>query len=96
MFGKGRVLEVVGDNSYRFLALIVVALLALSARTSVLASPGDALPYSKGFLLTGNYLASGVDLTEQANPIDANGFSTGICFPARGHDREDVPRDGRE
>jgi hypothetical protein len=48
-----------------------------SARAGVHASPGDALPYSKGFLLTGNYVAGGVDLTEQTNPIDANGFSTG-------------------
>src|SRR5262245_20968815 len=39
--------------------------------------PPDALPYSKGYLITGNYVASGVNLTEQDNPIDQNGFSTG-------------------
>jgi hypothetical protein len=61
----------------RALAFTLLGCLALSARAGVQASPGDALSYSKGFLLTGNYIASGVDLTEQANPIDANGFSTG-------------------
>jgi len=35
------------------------------------------LPYSKGFLVTGNYVVAGVDLTPQANPADANGFATG-------------------
>jgi VCBS repeat-containing protein len=61
-------------------ALVALALLALSGRAGIrAASPPttDALPYAKGFLVTGNYVASGVDLTEQANPIDQNGFSTG-------------------
>ena len=49
--------------------------------------PPDALPYSKGYLITGDYVASGVDLTEQANPIDANGFSTGTIHISG------VPRD---
>ena len=39
--------------------------------------PVDALPYSRGFLITGGYVAGGVDLTPQANPVDVNGFSTG-------------------
>src|SRR5215470_15244126 len=59
------------------LAFILIGSQAFSTRSGVLASAGDALPYAKGFLLTGNYVASGIDLTEQANPIDANGFSTG-------------------
>ena len=37
----------------------------------------DPLPYSRGYLLTGNYVVSGVDLTEQQNPPDSNGMSTG-------------------
>ena len=39
------------------------------------ASP-NALPFSKGFLVTGNYVVGGVDLTPQANPA-VNGYSTG-------------------
>jgi hypothetical protein len=66
-----------GGALRQFLALCLLGWLALSARAGVHASPGDALPYSKGFLITGGYVASGVDLTEQANPIDANGLSTG-------------------
>jgi hypothetical protein len=41
------------------------------------ASNETDLPYARGYLLTGNYVASGVDLTELANPVDQNGFSTG-------------------
>jgi hypothetical protein len=60
------------------LSFVALAWLALSgAGIHAQAPPSDALPYSKGYLVTGNYVASGVDLTEQANPIDANGFSTG-------------------
>jgi cadherin-like protein len=35
------------------------------------------LPYARGYLLTGNYVASGIDLTEEGNPPDQNGLSTG-------------------
>jgi hypothetical protein len=35
------------------------------------------LPYARGYLLTGNYVATGIDLTENANPVDPDGFSTG-------------------
>src|SRR5215831_3240735 len=45
--------------------------------------PPDALDYAKGYLITGNYVASGVDLTEQANPVDVNGMSTGTIHIAR-------------
>jgi len=37
----------------------------------------DPLPYSKGFLVTGDYAIAGVDFTSQANPADANGLATG-------------------
>ena len=41
--------------------------------------PGtDALPYARSYLVTGNYVAGSVDLTEELNPPDANGFSTGV------------------
>jgi VCBS repeat-containing protein len=38
----------------------------------------DALPYSAGFLVTGDYVVGGVDLTSQANPADpVTGLATG-------------------
>src|SRR6185436_7355556 len=57
---------------------------AASKPGGALPSPGaDALDYAKGYLITGNYVASGVDLTEQANPVDQNGMSTGTIHIAR-------------
>src|SRR5688572_8456539 len=38
-------------------------------------SPGDALAYSRGFLITGDYAVGGVDLREETHIIQ-NGFST--------------------
>jgi hypothetical protein len=61
-------------------ALLMCAFAMLFAQTSGQAAapaPPDALPYSKGFLVTGNYVAGFVDLTSQANPADANGYATG-------------------
>jgi hypothetical protein len=60
------------------LSLVALAWLALSGAGihAAPAPPSDALPYSKGYLITGNYVASGVDLTND-NPVDQNGFSTG-------------------
>ena len=46
----------------------------------------DPLPYSRGFLVTGDYTIAGVDFTSQANPI-VNGFSTGTLSVS------DVPAD---
>src|SRR5215831_18168892 len=37
----------------------------------------DPIPFDRGLLITGNYVAGGVDLTPQANPPDANGIATG-------------------
>ena len=61
----------------RLLVVAAIALLALLAQTSGRAAPGDVLSYSGGLLVTGNYVVSTTDLTEQANPIDQDGFSTG-------------------
>jgi hypothetical protein len=37
----------------------------------------DALPFAKGYLVTGNYIVGSVDMTPQANPADSNGMATG-------------------
>ena len=37
----------------------------------------DALPYSTGYLVTGNYVVGGVDFTPLANPPDGSGLATG-------------------
>ena len=58
---------------------LAVALVLLFAETGGQAAPGDAvntLPYSKGFLVTGNYVVGGIDLNEESHPI-VNGFSEG-------------------
>ena len=50
--------------------------------------PPDALPYAGGYLVTGNYVVGGVDLTDQANPADpVTGLSEGIIH------MHGVPRD---
>jgi Bacterial Ig domain len=54
-----------------------VPLLFLLAQTGGQAAAGDALPYARGFLVTGNYRVGGADLTPQQNPADINGFATG-------------------
>src|SRR5262245_51512053 len=62
-----------------FLSLVTLAWLAFTGAGIHAAPPPppDALPYSKGYLITGNYVASGVNLTDQNNPVDPDGFSTG-------------------
>ena len=60
--------------------LAAVALALLLVQTGGRAAPGDsanALPYSRGFLLTGNYVVGGVDFTSGQNPVDQNGLATG-------------------
>jgi Bacterial Ig domain len=61
----------------RIAALAVVPLVLLLAQTGGQAAAGDALPYARGFLVTGNYRVGGVDFTPQQNPADINGFATG-------------------
>jgi Bacterial Ig domain len=53
--------------------------IALFAQTrgGAVATNTDPLKYDSGFLLTGNYMVGGVDLTPQANPADPNNFATG-------------------
>jgi hypothetical protein len=63
-------------------ALLSVLTLAMlfaqtGAHAQLVASVADPLPYSKGFLVTGDYVVAGVDITPQANPADANGLATG-------------------
>jgi hypothetical protein len=58
-------------------ALLIMAFGILFAQTGGQAAPGDALPYARGYSGTINYVVGSVDLTEQANPIDQYGFSTG-------------------
>ena len=52
-----------------FLAGLLVLLLAQAGGRAAVGG-ADALPFSKGFLVTGNYVVGGVDLTPQANPAD--------------------------
>ena len=58
-------------------ALVAAGLAVLVPDMRGQAQTTNPLPYSGGILVTGNYVVGGVDLTENANPIDANGFSTG-------------------
>ena len=57
------------------LATIALALL-ITQMVGRAATVPSQLHYSRGFLVTGNYVVGGVDLTETANPI-VNGVSTG-------------------
>jgi len=70
------------QKSARF-ALLVFGLAVLVAQTRGGAAPpatfaADSLPYSRGFLITGNYVVGGVDFTSSQNPADINGFATGV------------------
>jgi hypothetical protein len=60
-------------------AVVLAAVLVLPvAQAPAHAQNADAsLSYSAGYLITGNYVDGAVDLTSQANPPDADGFSTG-------------------
>ncbi len=69
---------------------LALLLVLLFAQVGGRAEPGDALPYTKGFLVTGNYVVGGVDLNENANPIDVNGFSTGEIVMSGVPDNADI------
>jgi Bacterial Ig domain len=58
--------------------LLAVGLALLIAQTRGAAIPNpDPLSYDRGFLITGNYVVGGVDMTSQDNPADPNGLATG-------------------
>ena len=58
-------------------ALLAVGLAALVTQPTAQAQQGtDPLPYSAGFLTTGNFVVGAVDFTQSANPA-VNNFSTG-------------------
>jgi len=59
-----------------FLAPALVLIAATAAHAQQAASNVNPLPYSKGYLVTGDYVAAGVDLTPQGSP-PVNGFATG-------------------
>src|SRR5262249_30934925 len=61
---------------FRAPALVLLAATSTYAQSAA-GSNVNPLPYSKGFLVTGDYVAAGVDLTPQANPADVNGFASG-------------------
>jgi hypothetical protein len=57
--------------------LLLTAIAVLISQAGGHAALGDALPFAKAFSGTIDYVVGSVDLTEQANPIDEHGFSTG-------------------
>ncbi len=63
---------------------VVAAGLVLSLTTRGRALAGDALPYTRGYLVTGDYVVGGVDLTEEANPPGTDGMSTGAVIQMTG------------
>ncbi len=66
------------SESPRTVAFLAGLLMLLFAQAGGRANVGlaEPLPFSKGFLVTGNYVVGGVDLTLQANPA-VNGYATG-------------------
>src|SRR5438132_11950608 len=58
----------------RLAVLLALAFAALFTQTGTQAQSGDALPYSMGYLITGNYVAGGVNLNGARS---TNGFVTG-------------------
>ena len=54
-----------------------IGLVLLFAQIGGRAQVVDPLSYGGGMLLTGDFVASGVDLHEDVNPPDAQGMSTG-------------------
>jgi hypothetical protein len=53
-----------------------MALLTLCAESATAQIGSGGLPYSRGYLLTGNYVVGSVDLVEKTHPVNG-GFSTG-------------------
>jgi hypothetical protein len=68
-----------GSTAWLIAAALAVSFTQMGSGAEIL----DPLPYSRGYLLTGNYVVSGVDVTEQQNPQDVNGLSTGEIHIAK-------------
>src|SRR5256885_16492226 len=67
-----------GRSCARAASHVAFAAFAFTCTLGVSAArAADPLQYARGYLLTGNYVAAGVDLTPQSNPADKNGLSTG-------------------
>ena len=64
-------------------ALLCAVLLVGIAGLRGNAQTPDALPYSTGYLVTGNYVVGGVDFTPLANPPDGSGLATGTIHMRR-------------
>jgi hypothetical protein len=60
---------------FRASALVLLSVTAAHAQSAPVQD--TPLPYSRGFLVTGDFVQGSVDLTPQANPTDANGLATG-------------------
>ena len=71
-----RIARVCFRTRYGSIAVVVTFVLLLGQQHGR-GEPGDALLYSAGYMVTGNYVVGGVNLTEQDNPIDGQGFSKG-------------------
>jgi hypothetical protein len=66
-------------------------LVLLFAQAGGRAEPGDALPYTKGFLVTGNYVVGGVDLDDSLSAFPViDGFSTGEIVMSGVPDNADI------
>ncbi|MGH9384603.1 MAG: Ig-like domain-containing protein [Vicinamibacterales bacterium] len=61
-----------------FRTIFALLFVVFLAQTGGHAGDGGPLDFSRGFLVTGNYVVGGVDLTEELNPPDVDGLSTGI------------------
>lgn len=84
MSGIVRTVATVSRRKMIAVVLMVTGLaLSLAQLTGRAESTETDLPYARGYLLTGNYVANGIDLTENANPVDQDGFSTGTVHIAK-------------
>ena len=76
-------LNATGPLSSRPLLYVRWCLVAMALATAAILLPTPlpaqgtppSLPYSRGFLVTGDYVVGGIDLREATNPI-VSGFST--------------------
>ena len=61
-----------------FICLVVGVVFVQPRGQAQTQPPPDALPYTGGYLVTGDYVVGGIDMTDQANPADpVTGLSTG-------------------